>query len=199
MITVYWPTCDKIQHKESFPFSNFTAHIYWYWLLMLIAHYRHCPGDHEIWLILYLWLLMGGSKHLDGGFDAIIKYFICCSKLFDKCSQSQRCFKTTILSKLDTPIVMCLASNCHKWKGIPIIPDWNVFHHKAWKSVYPGAHRDHPPLYNLPEITLGGGPHIVTVSGMWGLIVNILIDSSNQRHLKRVQKYSIEQIKSIQS
>ena len=146
LITVYWPTCDKIQHKESFLFSSFTAHIYWYWLLMLIAHYRHCPGDHEIWLILYLWLLMGGSKHLDGGFDAIIKYFICCSKLFDKCSQSQRCFKTTILSKLDTPLVMCLASNCHKWKGIPIIPDWNVFHHKAWKSVYPGAYRDHPPI-----------------------------------------------------
>ena len=59
--------------------------------------------------------------------------------------------------------------------------------------------RDHPPLYNLPEITLGGGPHIVTVSGMRGLIVNILIDSGNQKHLKRVQKYSIEQIKSIQS
>ena len=56
-------------------------------------------------------------------------------------------------------------------------------------------------FYNLPEITLGGGPRIVMVSGMRGLIVivNILIDSSNQKHPKRVQKYSIEQIKSIQS
>ena len=57
-------------------------------------------------------------------------------------------------------------------------------------------------FYNLPEITLGGGPRIVMVSGMRGLIiviVNILIDPSNQKHPKRVQKYSIEQIKSIQS
>ena len=42
-------------------------------------------------------------------------------------------------------------------------------------------------FYNLPEITLGGGPRIVMVSGMRGLIVivNILIDPCNQKHPKR--------------
>ena len=126
---------------------------------------------------------------------------ICCPKLFDKYSQSQRCFKTTILSKPDTPFVPCLASYCHNWKENPIIPDWNefwnVFHDRVWKSVYPGAHRTGIILsfYNLPEITLSGGPHIVTVSGMRGIIVNIPIfpTKSIKRESRNIQLNKLNQ------
>ena len=168
---------------------------------MPIAHYRHCPGDHEIWLILYLWLedpntLMADLMQLSNILSVFQSYLINARNHRDA-SKQQSCQNLTHLA--------CLASYCHKWKENPIIPDWNEF----WNVFIikcENLFTQEPAgiilsFYNLPEITLGGGPRIVTVSGMRGLIVivNILIDSSNQKHPKRVQKYSIEQIKSIQS
>lgn len=135
------------------------------------------------------WFYIAGGRedpniqHPDGRSDAIIKYLSVVQNYLINvpdhrdASKQQSCQNLTHLS--------CLASYCHKWKEVPIIPDWNEF----WNVFIikcENLFTQEPAgiilsFYNLPEITLGGGPHIVTVSGMRGIIVNTLIDSPEPR------------------
>ena len=109
---------------------------------MSIAHYRHCPGDQEIWLILYRWwedpnTLMADLMQLSNILSVVQNYLINARNHRDA-SKQQSCQNLTHLSCHVSHLIVT------NEKGIPIIPDWNVFHHKAWKSVYSGARRDHP-------------------------------------------------------